>query len=231
MPGRHPVREAGAAGAEAGDAFRSPWRPIRGRLRLTMPMPSTRDRMDKIAWRVIHAQPKSSKPPYGLAACGRPCNYRELYDLMEQRDDHFEFAWSEFRHEFYRHKSASFFEVPPPEEFAQPYRALLAGAAEFWCREFDLPVPAWTEEPQYFLDEWWTPGVSSCRRSRSASRNVRQRQTRHSCGERSSSRRGPDCPLMRPDFQGLDEVHHGQAVERLSRCSTLGQQAAATIHS
>lgn len=80
-----------------------------------------------------------------------------LFDLMEQRGDDFEFAWSEFCHEFYRHKGASFFEVPPPDGFSTEFRALLAGAAEFWCREFGLPVPAWTEEPQYFLDEWWTP--------------------------------------------------------------------------
>jgi len=38
-----------------------------------------------------------------------------------------------------------------------PYRALLAGAAEYWCREFGLQAPAWIEEPQYFLDDWWTP--------------------------------------------------------------------------
>ena len=117
----------------------------------------TREAMDKIAWQIIHAQPRSSGPPAGLAASGRPRNFREFFDLMEQRDDDFEFAWSEFRHEFYRHKDASFFEVPPPDGFARPYRALLAGAAEFWCREFGLTAPAWTEEPQYFLDEPWMP--------------------------------------------------------------------------
>jgi hypothetical protein len=109
--------------------------------------------MDKIAWQIIHAQTKSGKPPAGLAASGRPCNYRELGDLTEQWGDDFGLAWSEFRHELYRHKDASFFAVPPPEEFVQPYRTLLAGAAEFWCREFGLQAPAWTEEPQYFLEE------------------------------------------------------------------------------
>jgi hypothetical protein len=112
-----------------------------------------RDRQDRIAWRVIHNQPKSKWPPAGLAASLRPFNYQELFDLMELKDD-FEFAWSEFKHEFYRHKDPSFFAVPPPEKFAQPDRAFLAGAAEFWCREFGLEAPAWIEETQYFLNEW-----------------------------------------------------------------------------
>ena len=116
-----------------------------------------REEIDKIAWQVIHAQLKSSDPPYGLAACGRPCNYRELFDLMEHKGDDFELAWSEFCHEFYRHKDASFFAVPPPDGFSRSYRALLAGAAEFWCREFGLEAPAWIEEPQYFLDTPWMP--------------------------------------------------------------------------
>jgi hypothetical protein len=116
----------------------------------------TRAELDALAWQIIHNQPRSRNPPFGLAACERPCNFRELYDLMERRDD-FEHAWSEFCHEFYRHKEASFLEVPPPEEFSIEYQALLAGAAEFWCREFDLQVPAWTEDPQYFLSEPWMP--------------------------------------------------------------------------
>jgi hypothetical protein len=92
-----------------------------------------------------------------LAASGQPRNYRELGDLMEQMGDDFEHAWSEFRDEFYRHKSGFFLEVLAPGEFTRPYRALLAGATEFWCREFGLQAPPWTEELQYFLDEWWTP--------------------------------------------------------------------------
>ena len=54
----------------------------------------------------------------------------------------------------FRYKSASFFDVPP-EGFSREYRALLAGTGEFLSKEFGLTVPAWTEEAQYFLEEWW----------------------------------------------------------------------------
>jgi hypothetical protein len=100
--------------------------------------------------------PKRAGAPAGLHQSMRPSTYQELYELMELKHD-WELAWSEFRHEFYRFKSESFFAVPPPEGFSQEYQALLAGAAEFWCREFGLEPPAWIEEPEYFLDEWWTP--------------------------------------------------------------------------
>jgi hypothetical protein len=34
---------------------------------------------------------------------------------------------------------------------------VLAGAAEWLSQEFDLPHPAWTDDPKYFLDKPWHP--------------------------------------------------------------------------
>jgi hypothetical protein len=38
------------------------------------------------------------------------------------------------------------------------YRVMLAGAAEYLCHRYDLKVPAWVYEPQYYmpeLDDFW----------------------------------------------------------------------------
>jgi hypothetical protein len=37
------------------------------------------------------------------------------------------------------------------------YQAFLAGVTEFWCIEFDLPMPKWVEDPLYTLPELWEP--------------------------------------------------------------------------
>lgn len=116
---------------------------------------SHRDRLDQIAWRTIHETPGRDYPPPGLAASGRPCNYAEFAELAARWDP--ELAWSEFLHEFFRYKQAGFFAVPPPTTLPRERRALLAGIAEFLCTEFGLPVPAWVNEPEYFLDEMWDP--------------------------------------------------------------------------
>ena len=34
---------------------------------------------------------------------------------------------------------------------------MYAGAAEYLCKRYNLPVPAWTEDPQYFLEGRWEP--------------------------------------------------------------------------
>lgn len=68
--------------------------------------------------------------------------------------DH-ELAWSEFLHEFFRYKQASFFAVPPPRTFSPQRRALLAGVAEYLSERYSLPVPDWVHDPQYTLPELW----------------------------------------------------------------------------
>jgi len=60
-----------------------------------------------------------------------------------------------FLHNFYIYRSESFFALPPPSTFTPEHRAWLAGVAEYLSLRFGLPVPAWTEEPEYFLHFEW----------------------------------------------------------------------------
>lgn len=119
-----------------------------------------RAELDKLAWAILHGLVPSASTPPGLAASGRPCNYVELAELTERWDK--ELAWSEFLHEFFRYKAASFFVVPPPPSFTPERRALLAGVAEFLCAEFNLEAPAWIKEPEFFLSEMWDPWEDIC---------------------------------------------------------------------
>jgi hypothetical protein len=98
--------------------------------------------------------------PAGLAASGRPANYVELARLSERRDP--ELAWSEFLHEFFHYRQASFFAAPPPHYFSPQRRALLAGVAEYLCQRYGLPVPEWVNEPEFFLPEIWDPWEDIC---------------------------------------------------------------------
>ena len=77
--------------------------------------------------------------------------------MIEDLDGDFEFAWSEFLHEFFRYRHASFFAEPPPKDLSPGWRAILAGTAEYLSKEFGLPAPAWTEEPEYFMPHIWDP--------------------------------------------------------------------------
>ena len=77
--------------------------------------------------------------------------------MIKDWNGDFEQAWSEFLHEFFRYRTASFFAEPPPKFLSRGLRAILAGTAEYLSKEFNLPVPAWTEEPEYFLPEIWAP--------------------------------------------------------------------------
>lgn len=109
---------------------------------------------------MIHGNaPRAATPP-GLAASGRPCNYAELAELSERWDE--ELAWSEFLHEFFRYKSASFFAVPPLASVRTEQAALLAGVAEFLSLKFGLVVPAWVNEPEFFLADVWDPWEDIC---------------------------------------------------------------------
>lgn len=114
---------------------------------------SSRAELDAIAWDIIDKTAGRPTPPPGLAASGRPCNYEGLAELSA-RWDH-ELAWSEFLHEFFRYKQASFFDVPPPRSVSLQRRALLAGVAEYLCTRYSLPIPEWVNAPEFFLHDFW----------------------------------------------------------------------------
>jgi len=117
---------------------------------------ATRERLDEVAWGVIKRAKPFAGHPSGYAASRRPANFVELYQCADDRDD-FELAFSEFLHEFYRYRTASFFALPPPSRVSPGWKAVLAGGAEYLSKEFNLPVPAWTEDLAYFLPELWDP--------------------------------------------------------------------------
>ena len=118
---------------------------------------ATRAEIDQIAWNTIKTAAVSPEAPWGHAQCGRPANYAELGQMIEDWNGDFEHAWSEFLHEFFRYRAASFFAAPPPRNLNPGRRAILAGTPEYLSKKFNLPVPAWIEEPEYFLPEIWHP--------------------------------------------------------------------------
>jgi hypothetical protein len=140
-----------------------------------------RDRMDAIAWAIIDAHVPPVRP-LGYKS-SRPANFAELSKAVEAfRSDYpedldplpgtwpaFEHAWSNFLHEFFYWRLADFFAVPPPETLGLERGALLAGAAEYLCRRYDLDLPDWIDDPQYVLPEiydFWgdiTPEVRAMR--------------------------------------------------------------------
>lgn len=118
---------------------------------------ATRAEIDAIAWKTIKSAALCPGTPSGYAECGRPANYAELGQMIKDWNGDYEHAWSEFLHEFFRYRTASFFAEPPPRMLSPGRRAILAGTAEYLSKEFNIPVPAWTEEPEYFLPEIWDP--------------------------------------------------------------------------
>jgi len=105
-----------------------------------------RDRRDRIAWQTI----RKRRVPQVFS--GHPNDYQELSDLCRSID--FMDAVTALLDRFYSYKRRSFFEREPPNGFDDQQRAFLAGVAEFMCRKFDvLPIPEWTEKPEYFLRE------------------------------------------------------------------------------
>jgi hypothetical protein len=113
----------------------------------------TRDEIDAIAWRTLHAKPKLA---LAEARGTRARNYLQLEELLQRGVD-FEHAWSDFLHAFYDYKDASFFTYPSPPSLSIQWQAVLAGAAEWLSSEFSLPHPTWTDNPKYFLDKPWDP--------------------------------------------------------------------------
>lgn len=115
-----------------------------------------RTKLDKLAWQTIHSTAPVPGTPAGLQKCGRPCNYIELGELFERTGD-FEQAWSEFLHEFFRYKKASFLGYAPPKVFSPEFRAMMAGVAEFLCLEFALEAPAWVANQEFTMPELSEP--------------------------------------------------------------------------
>lgn len=111
----------------------------------------SRAQLDEVAWKAI-----KSRPPLVKTSSLRPSNYTEIGARVAAGED-FEYAWSDFLHGFFAYRTADYFAQPSPANLSPEWRALLAGAAEWLSQEFDLPHPAWTDEPQYFLAETWDP--------------------------------------------------------------------------
>jgi hypothetical protein len=111
---------------------------------------STRDEMDALCWRTMHDRPVPKTEPTA------PCNYADLGMAM-LRGDEWEDAFYSFNCNFARHRTASFFEFPPPDWIEREYQAFLAGVAEFYSVEFNLPIPDWVNDPKYILPEPWEP--------------------------------------------------------------------------
>jgi len=76
-----------------------------------------------------------------LSGLGRGQNASQLCDVQPR----------------HRKAFASFFAEPPPRILSPRWRAVLAGTAEYLCKQFNLPIPGWTEEPEYSLPEIWNP--------------------------------------------------------------------------
>jgi hypothetical protein len=117
-------------------------------------MPKSRAEIDELCWQILENKVRRQGPPPGYPPGPRPSNFVELAQMIEDTGD-FEHCWGAYLHSFYIYKSESFFAVPPPTTFKQERRAWLAGCAEYLSLRFHLPVPAWTEEPEYFLSEEW----------------------------------------------------------------------------
>ncbi len=119
-------------------------------------MTKSREEMDELCWASLHARVPHPGPPPTYAERGVVSNFEDLAAVAAKTGD-FETAFHAFVHTFYFYKVASFFALPPPESLPIERRAQCAGAAESLCVRFGLPVPAWTEEPDYFLPEPWDP--------------------------------------------------------------------------
>ena len=113
-------------------------------------MSKSREEINRIAWAMIDSLPQSSVQSAGLAHSGRPKSFQEFEKLIKT-GGYFERALSMFLDEFYQHRDPSFFAEPPSQQFSDIERAALAGAAEWLCHRYGYDVPAWTEEPEFFL--------------------------------------------------------------------------------
>jgi hypothetical protein len=112
-------------------------------------------RNDAIAWKAIQSRPLPTSTHFGLANSGRPANFVEIERAMVEREQAYGYACDHFLDEFYLFRRQSFFAEEPPASLDRRRRAFLAAVAEFLSGEFQLPLPEWTEKPEYFLAEEW----------------------------------------------------------------------------
>jgi hypothetical protein len=110
-------------------------------------MPSRND-LDAIAWRTLDQHVPPGPRPNGRTG-GSVHNYHDLWEQAQIAG--FEHAWSNFLHGFFAWKDTDAFASSPPPGLGRQWCAMLAGSAEYLCHRYKLPVPGWTEEPQYFL--------------------------------------------------------------------------------
>ena|ERR1035437_4028429 len=115
-------------------------------------MSKSREEVNRTAWATIDQLPQSSFDRAGLAISGRPKSFPELEEQLRMGID-FDCALSMFLHEFYQHRDPRFFEEHPSQQLSDINRAALAGATEWLCHRFGYEVPAWTEAPEYFLEQ------------------------------------------------------------------------------
>ena len=108
---------------------------------------------DQIAWKTIHDRPKMV---LAEAKGFRSRDYRQLGEKLAAGAE-FVLVWSDFTHAFFDYRDPSFFAYPPPESLSPGWQAILAGAAEWLSHEFDLPKPAWVDDPKYTLPSPWDP--------------------------------------------------------------------------
>ncbi len=114
---------------------------------------TTLEERDDIVWRSMADTRKVSSPwresPW---SGGRPQTFAEIGQVMQSGHD-WEYAWSDWLHEFIFRKDLRCLAEEPPSRFPPERRAMLAGTAEFFAKLYGLPKPAWVDKPEYFLQE------------------------------------------------------------------------------
>lgn len=114
---------------------------------------ATRQELDAIVWKTMADAPRSKGPWRASPWAGRwPQTFAEIGRAMQAGCD-WEDAWSGWGHGFVFTKDPRCLAQEPPSWFRPGRRAMLAGAAEFFAKLYDLPIPGWVEKPEYFLAE------------------------------------------------------------------------------
>jgi pimeloyl-ACP methyl ester carboxylesterase len=112
---------------------------------------STQQERDDAVWRSMADTRKVSSPwresPW---SGGRPQTFAEIGQVMESGHD-WEYAWSDWLHEFIFRKDLRCLAEEPPSRFPRERRAMLAATAEFFAKLYGLTKPTWVHKPEYFL--------------------------------------------------------------------------------
>ncbi|TCK72843.1 alpha/beta hydrolase [Acidipila rosea] len=114
---------------------------------------STQQERDEIVWKSMAEAPQTTRNWRETPWSGeRPQTFGEMGDVIKAGKD-WEYAWSNWGHEFISRKDPRCLEEEPPLWFSKERRAMLAGVAEFFSHLYRLPMPSWIEKPEYFLLE------------------------------------------------------------------------------